>query len=215
MPDTKATASSRGHHLARWVVAAGVVVVVVGAIAWWDQSDEDRAAAVSAGRSGQVSTAPVAPSPEAVRARWEPGAPRHVQIPALDVSVPVVPVKAPGRTLVPPSDPQQLGWWADGAEPGARRGSALITGHTVHTGGGALDDLEQLEPGDAVVVRTQRGTIRYDVRRVHIYSKGSLAAHAEKVFSQHVAGRLVLITCEDWDGERYLSNVVVVAVPRT
>jgi len=28
-----------------------------------------------------------------------------------------------------------------------------------------------------------------------------------------VPGRLVLITCEDWDGERYLSNVVVTATP--
>ncbi len=138
-----------------------------------------------------------------------------MRIPALGVSADVIPVEAPGRTLVPPSDPQQLGWWADGAEPGAREGSALVTGHTVHTGGGALDDLEQLEPGDAVVVRTQRGTIRYDVRRVHIYSKGSLADHARRVFSQDVPGRLVLITCEDWDGERYLSNVVVTAVPRS
>jgi hypothetical protein len=28
-----------------------------------------------------------------------------------------------------------------------------------------------------------------------------------------VRGRLVLVTCEDWDGTRYLSNVVVVATP--
>ena len=85
----------------------------------------------------------------------------------------------------------------------------------MHTGGGALDDLEELEPGDDVVVRTQRGTIRYAVRRVQIYSKGSLADHAERVFSQDVPGRLVVITCEDWDGERYLSNVVVTAAPRS
>jgi hypothetical protein len=50
---------------------------------------------------------------------------------------------------------------------------------------------------------------------VHIYSKGSLAQRAERVFSQDVPGRLVLITCEDWDGERYLSNVVVTAAPRS
>jgi len=83
----------------------------------------------------------------------------------------------------------------------------------VHTGGGALDDLERLHRGDAVTVRTDRGTIRYDVRRVAVYSKGSVARHARRLFSQTVAGRLVLVTCEDWDGERSLSNVVVVATP--
>jgi LPXTG-site transpeptidase (sortase) family protein len=123
----------------------------------------------------------------------------------------VVPVHATDDTLIPPSDPTHLGWWADGALPGAARGSALVTGHTVHTGGGALDDLEQLRPGDAVVVRTDRGRIHYEVDRVRVYSKGRIARDAERLFSQKVAGRLVLITCEDWDGSRYLSNVVVTA----
>ena len=150
---------------------------------------------------------------EATPARWEPGAPRRVVIPRLGVRAPVVPVAAPGGTLVPPSDPQRLGWWAGGARPGAARGSALVTGHTVHTGGGALDNLERLRGGDAVTVRTDRGTIHYEVRRVAVYSKGSVARHARRLFSQTVAGRLVLVTCEDWDGERYLSNVVVVAAP--
>jgi LPXTG-site transpeptidase (sortase) family protein len=115
--------------------------------------------------------------------------------------------------LIPPSDPQQLGWWSDGAKTGAKQGSALITGHTVHTGGGALDNLERLRPGDRVTVRTGRGAIAYDVRTVQVYRKGSVARHAERLFSQEVAGRLVLVTCEDWDGTRYLSNVVVVARP--
>jgi hypothetical protein len=51
------------------------------------------------------------------------------------------------------------------------------------------------------------------VRRVAVYAKGSLARQAERLFSQDVPGRLVLITCEDWDGSRYLSNVVVTATP--
>jgi LPXTG-site transpeptidase (sortase) family protein len=130
------------------------------------------------------------------------------------VAARVVPIAASGRTLVPPSDPRELGWWSDGARPGADRGSALITGHTVHTGGGALDDLEQLRRGDPVTVRTDRGTVHYVVRRVRTYSKGAIAGHAGRLFDQHVAGRLVLVTCEDWDGQRFLSNVVVNAAPR-
>jgi LPXTG-site transpeptidase (sortase) family protein len=118
-----------------------------------------------------------------------------------------------GSTLVPPGDPTELGWWADGARPGDPRGSVLITGHTVHTGGGALDQLEELEPGDTVTVRTRRDTVKYAVRRVLIPDKGVVARQAERLFSQEVAGRLVLITCEDWDGTAYLSNVVVTAQP--
>ena len=53
------------------------------------------------------------------------------------------------------------------------------------------------------------------VRRAHVrvYDKGSVARDAKRLFSQDVPGRLVLVTCEDWDGERYLSNVVVTAAP--
>jgi LPXTG-site transpeptidase (sortase) family protein len=141
------------------------------------------------------------------------GIPSGVTIPRLDVETPVVGITAPDRTLTPPSDPQTLGWWSDGARPGAARGSALVTGHTVHTGGGALDDLEHLRVGDRVVVRTSAGTVRYAVRAVSVYRKASLARDAEELFSQDVAGRLVLVTCEDWNGSVYLSNVVVVAEP--
>jgi LPXTG-site transpeptidase (sortase) family protein len=159
-----------------------------------------------------VASAPV-PAP-AVARRIPAGAPRRVVIPALHVDAPVVPVHAPGRTLVPPSDPTTLGWWVDGAKPGAGRGSALVAGHTVHTGGGALDDLEKLRRGDPVTVRTDRGTIRYVVRQVRVYAKGRIADDAGRLFSQRVPGRLVLLTCADWDGARYLSNVVVTATPR-
>jgi sortase family protein len=206
------TTAGRGRH-SWWLAAAAVVLVVVGAVAWFSQPG----AGITAGGGARSEAAPAGPgsgtAPEATRARRVPGAPRRVVIPALHVDAPVVAVRAPGGTLVPPSDPQQLGWWAGGAEPGARTGSALVTGHTVHTGGGALDDLETLRRGDRVAVRTDRGRIRYVVRRVAVYSKGSVARHAERLFSQDVPGRLVLVTCEDWDGSQYLSNVVVIATP--
>jgi LPXTG-site transpeptidase (sortase) family protein len=134
-------------------------------------------------------------------------------VPRLHVDAPVVPIGAPGRVLVPPGDPQVLGWWDGGAVPGAAHGGALVTGHTVHTGGGAFDDLETLRPGDPVRVRTARGTIRYAVTGVTVYRKASLARDAAKVFRQRGPGRLVLITCEDWNGTTYLSNAVVFADP--
>lgn len=203
------TTTGRGRHH-WWLTAAGVVLVLGGAFAWSAQEPVARAPLEDS--SGRASPAGAA-APREVRARWVHGAPRRVVIPPLDVDAAVVPVRAPGGTLIPPSDPQQLGWWAAGARPGDRRGSALVTGHTVHTGGGALDDLETLRRGDRLTVVTDGGRIRYAVRSVAVYAKGSLAKQAERLFSQEVPGRLVLITCEDWDGSRYLSNVVVTATP--
>ncbi len=141
------------------------------------------------------------------------GAPSRLLIPSLDVDSAVIPIASSDGVLLPPSDPQTLGWWNGGAVPGAAKGGALITGHTVHTGGGSFDDLETLEAGDKVTVRTSAGDVKYRVTAMSIYRKASLAENAQKVFSQSVPGRLVLVTCEDWDGSKYLSNVVVFADP--
>jgi len=141
------------------------------------------------------------------------GAPRRLVVPQLGVDVPVVEIDAPGGVLRPPDDPQVLGWWRDGVRPGAARGSALITGHTVSSGGGAFDDLETLRRGAPVSVRTEAGVVDYEVVSVTIYRKAALARHAARVFSQTVPGRLVLITCEDWNGTAYESNAVVTAAP--
>jgi LPXTG-site transpeptidase (sortase) family protein len=158
----------------------------------------------------QGATAVEPPKPSRLPAA---GRPAKVVLPTLDVTAPVVPIGAPGRVLTPPGDPKTLGWWRDGAVPGAAHGGSLITGHTVHTGGGALDDLEQLRRGDPVTVRTSQGTIRYVVTATTVYRKATLAKDAERVFRQTGPGRLVLITCEDWNGSTYLSNVVVFADP--
>jgi LPXTG-site transpeptidase (sortase) family protein len=155
---------------------------------------------------------PRTPRP-APRAHEFRGAPERLIVPELGIDAPVVGIDAPGGTLVPPSDAQVLGWWRSGARPGARFGSALITGHTVSVGGGAFDDLETLSPGDSVRVRTAAGVIGYEVTGVSIYRKGRLARAAERLFSQDVPGRLVLVTCEDWNGSTYLSNAVVMAEP--
>ncbi|MGW6278459.1 class F sortase [Kribbella sp. NPDC055071] len=139
------------------------------------------------------------------------GRPRQITIPQLSVLAPVVDIGIRAGALTPPSDPRMVGWWSAGALPGATRGSAIITGHTVHTGGGAFDDLDHLRPGAEIVLRTSRGDLVYRVTGVAIYRKRALADHAVALFDQTVAGRLVLVTCEDWNGTTYLSNVVVTA----
>ncbi len=124
----------------------------------------------------------------------------------------VTPIGAEGsRTLVPPSDYTTVGWWSQGAEPGDGAGTTIIAGHTVHTGGGALDNLADMEVGDRVTLERARQDLRYDVTSVTTYRKGTLAAKAAAVFNQAGPERLAIVTCGDWNGEIYLSNVVVIA----
>ena len=149
-----------------------------------------------------------APSPAAAE-------PARVVVPQLNVEAAVVPIASSAGALDPPPDPQVLGWWSGGAVPGAATGSALLAGHTVHDGGGALDHLESVRRGALVRVTTSRGTIDYTVSTVQVLDKATLAEQATRLFSQEVDGRLVLVTCEGWDGTGYRSNVVVTAVPTT
>jgi hypothetical protein len=137
--------------------------------------------------------------------------PTRILLPQIAVSARVVPIATRGGILTPPSNPRVVGWWSGGARPGARIGSAVMTAHTVHTGGGAFDDLDRLRVGATVSVMTSTGRLTYVATSVTNYPRQSLAQYAAEVFDQTVPGRLVLVTCEDWNGEVYLSNAVVVA----
>ncbi len=146
-----------------------------------------------------------------VKPATAPGRPERITVPQLGMSARVIGIRSDGGALNPPSNPREVGWWSEGAKPGAKKGSAVMTAHTVHTGGGAFDHLEDLSAGDSVIILTDKGNLRYEVDWVRIYRKQSLAKHAAEVFDQSVPGRLVLITCDDWNGSVYLSNAVVVA----
>jgi LPXTG-site transpeptidase (sortase) family protein len=208
-----------------WLVAVvGIGVAVIGGyLEYSDRSVAADPAMVSptlAPPEPPSSTKKAKPTPEATTpskrpprqsSKPAPGRPTRILVPKLGVSASVIGIRANGGSLNPPPDPRVIGWWSEGAKPGSRTGSAVLTGHTVHTGGGAFDDLNQLAEGDAVLITTDKGTLRYRVDSVTTYRKQALAKHAAEVFDQSVAGRLVLITCEDWNGSVYLSNEVVVA----
>ncbi|KQQ42575.1 class F sortase [Nocardioides sp. Leaf307] len=140
-----------------------------------------------------------------------PADPVRLQVRSLRIDAPVVPVAVTtDRVLDPPTDVLDVGWWDASAQPGAESGQTVIAGHTVHTGGGSLDRLGDVRRGAAVDVTTPRGRMRYEVTRVVVYDKDQLAANAQQVFGQDRRdGRLVLISCTDWDGAAYASNVVV------
>lgn len=217
-------------------VAAGAALLLTGGYLQFRTSDAEQgrqqtaaglaAASPTRPAASTTSAVPAKPSSKATRPSAtppppetrsttpaRPGNPVKVTVPRLGIAARVLGIRARGGSLVPPSNPRLVGWWSDGAQPGAAKGSAIITGHTVHTGGGAFDDLDQLTAGDAVTVTTGRGTINYVVVSVTVYRKKALAKQAARVFDQTVPGRLVLVTCEDWDGTAYLSNAVVIAKP--
>ncbi|HEY3002833.1 MAG TPA: class F sortase [Kribbellaceae bacterium] len=208
----------------RWgwlVVVAGVALAVVGGVMEYSGKPVAGDPAIHGSPSQSVSRPSESPHSRApaeraskvpvVKPATVPGRPQRITVPELGMSARVVGIRSDGGALNPPSNPREVGWWSEGAKPGAKKGSAVMTGHTVHTGGGAFDHLEDLSAGDSVIVLTDKGNLRYEVDWVRIYRKQSLAKHAAEVFDQSVPGRLVLITCDDWNGSVYLSNAVVVA----
>ena len=207
------------------LIAAAPLLVVGGLWAGTTPSDGDQPAAAGVGvREDRVASVPVPPPTASPTGRPTAVAapplvrgvrPDSVVVPSLDVRADVTPIATEDGALTPPSDPLDVGWWSGGSRAGAGAGAAVITGHTVHTGGGAFDDLEELAAGDRVLVLSDGTTVAYDVATVEVLSRAELARASTAIFARSGPGRLVLITCEDWDGTAYRSNVVVTARPVT
>lgn len=160
-------------------------------------------------------TKPGPPPPKAFHDLAAPTAPVRLVVKSLHISAPIVPIEVSAdATLDPPSDYLEVGWWQRSAKPGASGGQTVVTGHTVHTGGGQMDHLGSIKQGAVVRIVTKHGTMWYRESRVVTYSKAALTKHAEYIFSQQRKhNRLVLITCSGWTGVDYTSNVVVFAQP--
>lgn len=140
-------------------------------------------------------------------------APESLIVPSIKINAPIVPIDVdPDGVLSPPDDYTKVGWWRGSAKPGATQGQTVVTGHTVHTGGGVMDRLGDLRPGGLVQIKTKNGTVDYATTKVFVYTRAQLAAHKDELFNQERPDyRLVLITCIDWNGREYESNVIVFA----
>lgn len=139
--------------------------------------------------------------------------PELLIVPAIKLKAPIVPIDlASDGVLTPPGDVSEVGWWTGSAKPGATKGQTVVTGHTVHTGGGVMDRLGDLRPGALIKIKTKNGTVDYTATKVFVYTKAQLAKHRYEVLGQDRADyRLVLITCIDWNGHDYEGNVIVYA----
>ncbi|HUQ00053.1 MAG TPA: class F sortase, partial [Aeromicrobium sp.] len=150
------------------------------------------------------------------------GEPVRLVIPSLDIDAPVVPIELDrDRVLRPPNDPSKVGWWDRSAQPGAKKGQSLLTGHSVRLGDGAMDTLGDVKRGATVQIMGKKDddekepkVASYLVQKVFVYSRKQVADHSEELFGQdHHSRRLVLVTCTDWDGHAYESNIIVYAQP--
>lgn len=139
----------------------------------------------------------------------------HVVVKSLRINAPIVSIAmSRSRVLTPPSNPRDVGWWDASAKPGSSGGQTIIAGHTVHTGGGEFDHLGELKKGAPIEIVRKKRTEHYVATKVFTLSKKQVSEQAQQLFGQARAkNRLVLITCGDWTGREYLTNVFVYAKP--
>ena len=211
----------KSRRAARLIV--GLTLVIVTAACGFGRADVIPVTATSPPTPAMTET------PDATKAYPEPSTsqseappiqaggiegPYTLRIPRIGVDARVVPIKSnKERILEPPHDPSIAGWWSDGAAPGEPQGSAVVVGHTVRNrDGGVFDNIKELSRGDAIDIEGSEASLTYRVQSTDVLSKDEVAHDAGEIFSQTGAGRLVLITCDDWDGKVWRSNVVTIAV---
>lgn len=143
----------------------------------------------------------------------------RLMIPAQKLTASLVPIETVKRDgavqLDPPADPDQVGWWQSSARPGHLGGQSVITGHTVHDGNGALNNIGSLKKGALIKVCHKGELSTFRATKIETISKEDVATRAESLFGQQRDdARLVLLTCTDWVGPgNYKSNLFVFGRP--
>jgi LPXTG-site transpeptidase (sortase) family protein len=154
------------------------------------------------------------PDPKRIVVDQQAAIPVEVEVPAVDISAPVVPLGlTDGGALEVPEDFSTAGWRASGPEPG-ERGAAVITAHIdSKTGPAAFYTLADASPGDEVYVhRKDASTATFVIDRLGQYPKDDFPTH--QVYDETPEPTLRLITCggifDDSIGH-YRDNIVAYA----
>ena len=160
--------------------------------------------------------AAAAPGPVVLTAQTvdEEPAPVRLRVPSAGIDAPLAGVGLdPAGALAVPADGAIAGWYTGGAAPGAP-GPAVLTGHV--DGGGrpaVFARLDELRPGDPVLVdRADGTTVRFVVTHAARYPKSEFPTSA--VYGPATGPELRLITCGgafDRSAGSYRDNVVVSA----
>jgi sortase (surface protein transpeptidase) len=143
-------------------------------------------------------------------------APVRLEIPALRVKAPIIPVGVePRGSMEVPKNVATVGWYRFGPMPGSR-GSAMLIGHVDSRvqGPGVFFGLSKLRLGERIGVRLRGGSTQvFTVAARRFFAKDELP---QDLFAREGPPRLTLVTCGGGFDERtrsYSHNVIVYAVP--
>ena len=208
--------------MSRWPAVPFATMALAGLLASGCGAPALSAAAARSPRAGPPTATAAATAHEppgvagfhSVRTYDQPALPVRLQIPAIDVSTPLVKLgRLPDGSLQVPKDWDTAGWYDKGPRPG-QPGPAVILGHVdSKTGPAVFYQLRALRPGDTVRVGLADGRILvFQVQRVERYPKDEFPTEA--VYFPTLNRELRLITCGgefDYARHSYLDNIVVYA----
>jgi LPXTG-site transpeptidase (sortase) family protein len=209
----------------RWLTALLISCLVVIVAGWRLATVTDRADEQLVALADLSAATPNVTTPSASRARAavqpraeskEPGQPRMLTIPRLDLKMPITAVTVDDNgAMAVPARLTEIGWYAYGPRPGSTQGSAVLGGHvdSREYGIGPLFGLKQLRRGDDIIIKTTTGAERFRVTTVRLISKQSL--DLRNVFKREGEPLLRILTCGGTYRRSggYQANVVVTARP--
>jgi LPXTG-site transpeptidase (sortase) family protein len=142
---------------------------------------------------------------------------QRVRIARLGVDAPVsaIGIDLKSGALGIPENIRRVGWWRDGAQPGAATGTVLLAGHvdSAKEGAGAFYALKSARRGDVVTLQAAGKTLRYRVTSMRRVAKAALPS---SIYTRTGPAKLVLVTCGgpfDARAGHYRDNIIVTATP--
>ncbi|MGY4859570.1 class F sortase [Cryobacterium sp. AP23] len=191
-------------------------------------SATDSGSAPEPGGSASATPASPTPSPSAVPEvprqstdlAGQPApasAPVRVQVGALGIDMPIEAVGLDGDAMALPANPAVAAWYRYGPAPSSPAGATVVAAHvdSLIYDLGPFAELANAPAGTEITLTTADGaTHRYTIASINTVEKP--AVDWAGVFDRTGEPRLTLVTCGgefDYDARRYLSNVIVTAVP--
>lgn len=143
--------------------------------------------------------------------------PVRVQVASLGIDMPIEGVGLDGEAMALPANPAVAAWYRYGPAPDSPAGSTVVAAHVdslvYNLGPFAL--LADAPAGTEIVLTTADGAPhRYSIAAIDTVEKQAVPWAG--VFDRTGPPRLTLVTCGgefDYQARRYLSNVIVSAVP--